>query len=170
MKYESIWKKVLNGNETVEHEFSIGNGYVRTRMIAWGLLAVAVYVLGNWVFSQWWFFDRGFFLTISAGILAWGAIFSWFYAKKSHAYAFTNKRMIVHRGMFTTKTVTVDYNRITDVYVREGWLQKYISGTGTLAVSNSGDNEIVLKHVDKPYELKKILDQLSEKRNQTASI
>lgn len=168
MQYESIWQKVLNGDEKVEHEFSIGTGYVRTRLIGWGLLALVVYVIGNWIFSQWWFFDRGFFLSISAGLLLWGAAFHWLYAKKSHAYAFTNKRVIVHRGWLSTKTVTVDYNRISDVSVKEGWFEKTVSGTGTLTISNSGDNEVVLDNVDAPYELKKILDRLSERRQQGA--
>ncbi len=160
MQYEAIWNKMLNSDEKVQHEFSVGSGHIRTRLIVWGLLAVAVYVVGNWLLGGFWFFDAQLFLTISAGIMLWAVLYVWFYAKKSHAYAFTTKRVIVHEGWLSTKTTSVDYSRISDVQVREGWFEKIISGVGSLTISNSGDNEVVLKNVDKPYELKKILDRL----------
>ncbi len=169
MQYESIWKKVLNGEEKVEHEFSIGTGYIRTRLIVWGLVAAVIYFGGTWLFAGWWFFNNGLFFFISCGVILYTLAYNWFYAKKSHAYAFTTKRVIVHRGWLSTKTVTVDYSRISDVYVKEGWFEKTISGTGTLVISNSGDNEIVLDNVDKPYELKKIIDRLSESRQQVVT-
>lgn len=149
MKYEQIWQKTLNSDEKVECEFSVGDKYIKFGLTMWGIISVPlILALGFGIFT---------FL---------GAYFYYgFYLKKAHAYAFTNKRVLVHRGWLSTNMISVDYSKITDIHVKEQFFDKVITHTGHIAIITAGTttDQIVLSHVSNPYELKKKLDSLKDK-------
>lgn len=149
MKYKDIWQKTLADDEKVEYEFSIGEQYLKVMFIIWTVISVLLLPLGG------------------VGILVFAYIaFKYkFYLKVANAYALTNKRIIIHKGWLSTSTTSVDYGRITDVHVYEPFIDRVFTKTGNFAVSTAGTNsfEIVVHHVDNPYELKKKLDILKDK-------
>jgi uncharacterized membrane protein YdbT with pleckstrin-like domain len=150
MQYEKIWKKVLSGDERVEHEFSVGSGYTIYSFVAFCLVALLFLILK--------LFGWGIFISTVGLLYA-------LYLKYANAFAFTNKRILIHRGLLSTKTISVDYNKITDVSVYEPFMERIISHTGNININTagSGKTEIVLLHVTEPYELKKKLDVLKDK-------
>ena len=143
-EYQHIWKKVLSQGEEVKHEFSIAKTYRYLGIVVSFLIGVLVGLKVIW---------------LGALIFLFGLFhFGWF-LKKANAFAFTSKRVVVHRGLFGTETTTVDYDKITDVKVREPFLEKVFLKSGSLIINTAGTPkpEIVLKHVPEPYELKKKL-------------
>jgi uncharacterized membrane protein YdbT with pleckstrin-like domain len=149
MSYQNIWDKTLSSDEKIEHEFSIGNGYVKFGLIVWGIISLPLLVAAG----------MGIFTFLIA------LFYYKFYLKVANAYAFTNKRIIIHTGWLSTHMKSVDYSKITDVHVEEPFIDRIITYTGNLAINTAGSNatEIVLKHVEKPYELKKRLDEIIQK-------
>lgn len=146
-EYQNIWNKVLNPEEEVKHEFSIARSYRYLGIIVCFLVAVLVGLKVLW---------------LGALIFLFGLFhFGWF-LKKANAFAFTSKRVVIHRGLFGTETIAVDYGKITDVVVREPFLEKVFLKSGSLIINTAGTSkpEIVLKHVPEPYELKKKLCSL----------
>lgn len=147
MKYGNIWKKVLNPDEKVMHEFSVGDRYLKFNLILWGVFALC--------FS---------FLSIYLGVaLVLVVLFYFgFYLRVANAYAFTNKRILIHRGWLSTQTINVTYDKVTDITVVDPFLERIITGSGSLVVNTAGtaDKEIVLQHIAAPYELKKKLDEI----------
>lgn len=146
MEYEKIWKKILTPDEEVKFEFTIGKLYCILAAILWtifGALTIHIYGLGIFV-----------------TIIAW-VYYGW-YVKRANAFAFTNKRVLVHRGIIATHLISVDFNKITDVQVKESLLEKIFAKTGNLIINTAGTpfNEIILEHVEMPYEIKKKLDSL----------
>jgi twitching motility protein PilT len=83
----------------------------------------------------------------------------------TNIYAFTNKRVLIHRGWLSTNLISVDYHKITDIYVKEGFLQRILFKSGTIAIdtAGTGGKEITLSNVANPYKLKKLLDGLKDK-------
>lgn len=151
MKYEKIWNKVLSPNETVEYEFSIGQKYINFSLIFSGIL---IFLIFSWIS-----------ITLAI-ILFLGALFYYdFYLKAANAYALTNKRVLIHRGWLSTHMTSVDYQKITDIKVREHFLDRIITQTGHIAINTAGANltEIVIVHIDSPYEVKKKIDMLKDK-------
>ena len=149
MKYEKIWAKTLAAGEKVEFEFSIGDRFRKSELAIWAFIGLITLVVGG--------------LGIVVFLIA---LFKYgFYVKVANAYALTNKRMLIHRGWLSTHTTSVDYSKITDVHVIEPFLERLISHYGNLIVNTAGTtlHEVILKHVEMPYEIKKKLDELKDK-------
>ncbi|MCL4417347.1 MAG: PH domain-containing protein [Actinobacteria bacterium] len=148
LKYENIWKKSLSDGERIEYEFSISSRYRKIYLILWGVISIP--------------FLFGFGLGIVIFLIA--LFYYGYYLKVANAFAFTNKRVLAHKGWLSTKMISADYSKITDVFVEEPILDKIITHTGHLALNTAGTgiHEIVLKHIENPYEVKKKLDSLRD--------
>lgn len=93
-----------------------------------------------------------------------------YYLRISNEYFFTNQRILIKKGWISTKTISIHYNRITDISVTQNMLDRILR-IGTMAISTAGSEgyEVTLKHISKPYLLKKRLFSLKEqKRNNSA--
>lgn len=148
MNNEKVWKKVLSPSEEIKYEFSIADKYRMVSLWVFCILGVIS------IFSMFSFLAVPFFIL---GIFYFG-----FYLRVANIYAFTNKRVLIHRGWLSTSTVSVDYDKITDVTVVENFSDRIISQSGHIAINTAGSigDEIILRHVAHPYEIKKKLDQL----------
>ena len=87
-----------------------------------------------------------------------------FYLKAANAYAFTDKRAVVHRGWLSTNLVSIDYRQITDVSVKEPFFERIFLGTGYLNINTAGTGgqEISLRHIANPYKVKRILFEIKD--------
>jgi uncharacterized membrane protein YdbT with pleckstrin-like domain len=142
---EQVWSKVLSSNEELKYEFSIGSQYIKTYLIIWGIISLCTLMLAPIVFAV-------------------AFLYLKIYLPKANIYGFTNKRVLIHRGFFSTDLVSVDYSKITDVTVKESFLDKSFTKSGQLYINTagSGGKEIILQHVAHPYEIKKKLDELRD--------
>lgn len=142
-----VWDKVLGGEETLRYEFTIGEQYIKTYIIVWAIISLP------FVFAL-----VGVFIFLAA------CVYFKVYLPKANIYGFTNKRVLIHRGFFSTNLISVDYTQITDVTVQESFLDKLFTKTGTLYINTAGTSgaEIVLENIAEPYEVKKKLDQLRD--------
>jgi uncharacterized membrane protein YdbT with pleckstrin-like domain len=149
MHYEHIWKKTLGSSESVKYEFTIGKRYRKFFLVTWcvvgGLCLITVVGIPFGIF-----------------IIAFAAFYYGFYLKTANAYAFTDRRVLVHRGWLSTTLLTTEYQKITDVTVHEPFFSRVFFHVGSLAINTAGTSseEIVLKNVEHPYEVKKKLDEL----------
>lgn len=151
MSYRKLWKKILAEDETVGYEFSISNRYRNFWVILWGLLALPLVLIPK----------AGLFLFLIALGVIW--LYYGFYLKVSNAYAFTNKRVLIHKGWLSTVTTSVDYSKITDVSVIEKFFERILLRSGELLINTAGtsNEEIVLKHIATPHDVKKELDEIN---------
>lgn len=107
-----------------------------------------------------------FFLIILPFII----LYNTFYIKISNEFVFTDRRVIVKKGWIETNVKTIYYNRITDISVKQSLLERIIK-SGTISISTAGSDgyEAVLWHIDKPYELKKLLYETKIKNQEKQS-
>lgn len=155
MDKSATWAKLLSDGEKIEYEFSVGKIYRKRGLIGTLILFLPLALIFHGPFS--------------IGILLMSIFMFGYYLEASHSYAFTDRRVIVHTGMLSTETVSVDYSRITDVSVKEDWNQKRIYKTGELRINTAGSSatEVVLKDIENPYEARKILMRLSDAAKHT---
>jgi uncharacterized membrane protein YdbT with pleckstrin-like domain len=90
-----------------------------------------------------------------------------YYLRISNEYVFTNHRILIKRGWISTSTISIHYNRITDVHVTQNIIDKILK-IGSISISTAGSEgyEVKLIHISKPYALKKQLFSLKEKYRQ----
>lgn len=150
MDKSATWAKLLSDGEKIEYEFSIGETYRKKGLIVSLiiLLPIAIYFHG----------------VISIGLLLLSVSMFGYGLEAANSYAFTNRRVIIHRGIFSTETISVDYSKITDVSVKENWNQKRMLKIGELHINTAGTSgtEVVLKSIENPYEVRKVLVRLSD--------
>ena len=159
MEYQKIWQKILKPGEEVQKEFSLGSRYITFIQIISGIfLAIAFFVIGVSAENT----ALGWFFFISYFPIVW---FIKVYMKTANAFAFTDKRVLVHKGWLSTHLISVDYNKITDILVSEPFLEKTLFKTGNLIIDTAGTHlpEVILINVEEPYKLKRTLDYLREK-------
>lgn len=152
MQYEEVWQKVLSTGENVRYEFSVGDAYRKYALMTSGISSLIILLITFLVHITW----------LGVLIIMLVLFYYGFYIKKANAYAFCDKRLIIHRGWLSTSAISVDYNKITDVTVRQGFLEKVFSKSGSIAINTAGTSryEVVLKNIENPYEVKKKLDGL----------
>lgn len=144
MRYEHIWEKTLNDNEKVEHEFSVASRYRKFILILWlffGLISLTLPVMG-------------------LSLMVIGVVHYWYLGL--NAYAFTDRRLLLHTGWISTQSTSINYDKVVEVSVEEPYLSKIITKSGRLVIKTAGlGHDILLKNIETPYEAKKILDRLS---------
>lgn len=151
MQYQKIWDKFLNDHEKVEVEFSVSDRFRRVKLVVWCVIGAIFFLAGNKT-SQ----------VISVYIFAIAIFRYGFYLKAANAYAFTNKRVLIHKGWLSTKLVSVDFVKITDVTTEESFFARKLYQAGNLKINTAGSSamEVVLEDVPEPYQLLKKLDAL----------
>lgn len=152
MSFRKIWSKVLTTGEIVEYEFSLSLRYLYINLTFWaiiGLATVWIYGLGAVIFLTALFY-YGYFLRIS------------------NAYAFTNKRILIHRGWLSTSIESIDFSKIVGVNTSQDFVEKIIMGSGRIMIDTAGTNEyeIVLTRIADPYMVKQKLSELMDKDEQ----
>jgi len=148
MKYEKIWKKILRPEEKIIKEFSLGKKYIfliQCFVGLWGLLFIFIFI------------PFTLLVFVSAFLIGW-------YLKEANAYALSDRRILVHRGWLSTQLVSIDYDKITDIIVSEPFINRLFLDTGDLSINTAGSTnyEIILKNIEKPYEIKKKIDIIKE--------
>ena len=160
MKYQKIWEKVLNSDEQVKYEFSVGDGFLKFVFLFFIILAIfsgiiALIAFGNdasgfGVFSLFWV---GLYLVLGFTMRK--------YFKISNAYAFTDRRILIHKGWLSTKATSVNYDKVTEVSVIEPFLARLLMKTGDLSIHTGNVTDAIVFHnISTPYEIKKKLDAL----------
>ena len=159
LQYKKIWDKTLSENEVVKHEFSVGYRYRVTLMLFWSALCLFLLI-----------FPETRFLSVLVFIIV--IFYFGFYLRVANAYAFTNKRVLIHKGWLSTKLSTVDFSKITDLHVNQPFFEKIILGTGNLSINTAGlsGHTIVISRIDSPYLIKKTLDKIIEDTNSNNTI
>lgn len=147
MNYSKVWEKVLAEDEKVIYEFSISNKYINFSLIFFLLFSIILS-----------------FVLIGIPLLIYVLFYYLFYIKVANAYAFTNKRILIHQGWLSTKLTSIDYYQVTDTYVLEPFFARVFTNSGHLVVNTAGTSlfEVYLRYVDSPYEVKKKLDLLKD--------
>ena len=133
------WNNVLSPGEKIIEEFGVASKYVTFEFIV-GILTLPLF---------------GF------GVIS---ILFALYHKSAYQYAFTNKRVLSQSGWLSKKLSSVDYDRITDTHISQGFLEKLLYNSGRLLVNTSGTTffEINLDKIDNPYARRQQLMQLIE--------
>ncbi|MBI4032601.1 PH domain-containing protein [Candidatus Berkelbacteria bacterium] len=87
-----------------------------------------------------------------------------FYLVVAYHYFLTNERVIETVGFLAQRTVSADYRAITDLVVRQDFINRLILNTGTLTANTPGGpgEEIVLLNIDNPQARREQLRSLAQ--------
>src|SRR3972149_9421184 len=89
--------------------------------------------------------------------------------RQSYTYALTSKRFLIIRGIFSRKIVTAPLTAITHVTVEQSFFQRFLYNTGHLVIITAGfdQREIVIENIGNPLQFKILIEELTEKIEDT---
>lgn len=161
---------VLRPDERMIREFTISPKFFIVLILTGVVVIVTVpmiFILFNALFVLG--FDLAFFTIGSLiGFLVGGALIAYaFYFRVARHYVLTNQRTIGTIGWLSKRTISVDYEMITDLRVNQDLFERLVLGTGMVCVNTAGGDleEIFLERVDEPYRLSNQIRQLAEARH-----
>ena len=147
-RHARYWQRFLLPGEKVIHTFGVSGLYIA---VFWGgpllLALVSAVVVG--VSSP---VLGGLLLVVVAT-----SLIPILYLLYFVHYAITDRRVMSREGIFHKRFVTVGLRSVTDVMVREPFLQRLITRTGTIGINTAGSPgvELYYRHVRHPFERRK---------------
>jgi uncharacterized membrane protein YdbT with pleckstrin-like domain len=146
-RHRLYWRKYLLPDERSIHTFGVSGLYIT---MFWIVPMLLVFIAAGAValFNP----LLGLLLTIPALGLLIPTLYQLFFIH----YAITDQRMMEREGIFHKRFITVDFGSVTDVFIHEPFLERLLTGTGTLGVNTAGGPrmELIFNHVRRPYKLR----------------
>jgi membrane protein YdbS with pleckstrin-like domain len=90
----------------------------------------------------------------------------------SKRYALTTERLMISKGIFSEDFRSTVYNKVTDIGLRQSFIDKILN-TGTITLNTAGgDNiEIMFENISRPFDIKKMIsDKQSEKIRHVSTV
>ncbi len=144
--------KIISPNEKILIEF----GVAKTYSGFWIFLGLLI-LFGGLILTLFFISDFWLIIILGLALIAYG-----FYLRLAYFYFLTNKRIIFYYRFFHTHLVSIDYQKITDINVKENFLERIFLGSGNLAINTAGTpkEEIVFYHIANPHLIKRKLDEI----------
>lgn len=91
--------------------------------------------------------------------------------RHSLTYLFTNRRIIIKKGIFSLMITTAPYDKITHIQVEQKFLDHVFYDTGTIFVHTAGPTPVEMKlvKIEKPIAIKNMLDDLIHQERLTTA-
>lgn len=80
----------------------------------------------------------------------------------ANRYLLTTRRVLIKKGFFNVRLTVALYDKITNLEVDQGVIDRLLLHHGTIVVNTAGlnKNEMILKYVDYPMEFKNLMERL----------
>jgi uncharacterized membrane protein YdbT with pleckstrin-like domain len=142
-KKKYLWEKVLAPDEKLLAEYTISSKLRKFTAITFGILGILTIFI----------FVGIIFLAIAA--------YWWFLSESKYSYGITNKRILLHEGIISSKLVSVKFEKITDVSVSQSITDKMF-GVGSIKYNTAGggSHEIIMQYIENPFEAKRNIEKI----------
>lgn len=161
-KQRKSFTKYLAEDEDLIVATGFGSAYLRSLFviaILWPgfvfffLVLGLAYLLG---YDLIWAFFVGLILSLVAAFIRTSHIYH------ANRYLLTTRRVVIKNGIFTVRVMTALYDKVTHIEVEQSFSDKLLFHHGNIIIHTAGSNkdEIMLKYVDSPIELKNLLERL----------
>lgn len=148
-KPEFNWSRWLSSGEEVKLECGLGQHYLQTGFIFSLSIGIVLSILIVGIF-----------------IIIWALVYWKFYLPRAFRFALTDRRVLVHRGLLNTSLISIDYKKITDVQLKEDFIEKHLFSTGTILINTAGTtyHEVIIDKLADAVEFKQQLESLRQQQ------
>lgn len=167
-KQRNAFKPYLAEDEELILVTGLSSAYLRNKFIIYfffpgiifGILAGATgWMLG--VSKLMYLVGGGVVMLVAAG-------FKTFHLYHANRYLLTTRRVMIKKGIFGVKLTAALFDKITHIEVDQSFLDRLLLHHGDIIINTAGTNknEIIIKFVDYPIELKNLLERLITRERQ----
>lgn len=161
-KQKNIFKKYLSEDEELVLVTGLSKAYLRSKFIIYllfpGMLFLGLGLGFGWIFG----IDKIVALIIGLLLMFLATLLKTMHIFHANRYLLTTRRVIVKKGLLSVRLTAALFDKITHLEVDQSITDRLLLHHGTIIVNTAGSNkeEISLKFVDSPMELKNLLERL----------
>lgn len=161
-KQRDAFKRYLSEDEELILVTGFSNAYIRSKFIIYlfypGLLLFGLGLGLGWLLK----IGTTWALILAIVGLLISAILKTMHVFHSNRYLLTTRRVIIKQGLFSVKLIATLFDKITHLEVDQSIVDRLFLHHGTIIINTAGMNkdEISLRFVDYPMELKNLLERL----------
>lgn len=128
------------------------------KYLAGGEEIISVFGIGN----RYFWFNTILLAPLSLVLVGLPFFLKLVHLKHSKTYILTDRRVLIKDGVFSTKTISAPYDKITHISVREDFFKKLSYGIGDITIHTAGPTpvEIDLIKVQNPLQVKNLIEEL----------
>lgn len=128
------------------------------KYLAGGEEIISVFGIGN----RYFWFNTIILAPLSLVLVGLPFFLKLVHLKHSKTYILTDRRVLIKDGVFSTKTISAPYDKITHISVREDFFKKLSYGIGDITIHTAGPTpvEIDLVKVQNPLQIKNLIEEL----------
>lgn len=161
---QKYWERFLTPGEELLHTFGIARRYIFVVYVLPALASFAASILLPPAFPL---PVRFIFAVGGLGFLLL-AFFLTFFVR----YAITNKRVMGRVGVLARGFRGIDFVYITDLTIKESWIDLLITRTGSVGINTAGSPgiELTLQHVARPFDIRRDIHKHRQDAQSAASL
>lgn len=162
VKQKNAFSPYLSEDEELILVTGLSHAYLRNKFIIYFLFPGIIFGLSIGGLG----FLLGFSKTWIWGLVPFAmllvAILKTMHVYHANRYLLTTRRVMIKKGIFGVKLTAALYDKITHLEVDQPFIDRVLLHHGDIIINTAGQskNEIILKHVDYPMEIKNLLERL----------
>lgn len=159
---KNAFKKYLSEDEDLVLVTGLSQAFIRSKFIIYllfpGFLFFGLGLGLGWLLG----IGKIWALTLASIGMFLTALLKTMHTFHSNRYLLTTRRIIIKKGIFGVKLTAALFDKITHLEVDQSFVDRLLLHHGTILINTAGGNkdEISLKYVDYPMELKNLLERL----------
>jgi len=152
----------LSEDEELVLVTGLSHAYMRNKFIIYlfipGLLFFGAGLGLGWLLNL----GKNWALVLAGSGMLMSAILKAMHLYHSNRYLLTTRRVIIKKGVFGVRVTAALFDKITNLEVVQGLVDRLLLHHGTIIVNTAGvsKGEIALRFVDYPLEIKNLLERL----------
>lgn len=167
-KEKKSFSPYLSEDEELILVTGLGKTYLRQRLIIQTVFPGGVFILAGLTLAYFYPFNLGAGLLLGFIVALFFSVLKTFLTDRAHRYLLTTRRVIIRKGFFAVKLMSALYDKITHIEVDQSFIEKVLMRHGTIKIhtAGGGQDELILRYVDHPIELKNLLERLINSERQ----
>jgi|GEM_PF-3517641 len=150
---QTLAQKNLSAGEKLIGVWGINKAYA----FFWAVLGVGIFLLGL----------SGDAIGMSIGLFVALVLFLYsLYLQAAYVYIVTDRRVISYFQFLNTHLVEIEFDKLTDIMVKEGFIEKLLFGSGAVLFNSAGTSiqEIAFSHISDPHEVRKKVNEIKSNK------
>lgn len=167
-KQKKAFTNYLSEDEELILVTGLSKAFIRSKFIIYlffpGMVFFGFGLGAGWLLG----FSKMWAVALALSALFLSTILRTMHVYHANRYLLTTRRVIIKQGLFSVKLTAALYDKITHLEVMQNVVDRLLLHHGSIIVNTAGTNkdEIVLRFVDYPMEIKNLLERLINKERE----
>lgn len=162
LNQKSAFQSYLSEDEELVLVTGLSAAFIRQELLLYFAFPGIIVGLAEAVLGWFLGIDKVWVAVLAVILMIITTIIKTWHLYNANRYLFTTRRVMIKKGLFSVKLTAVLYDKITHIEVDQSFFDRVFLHHGDIIINTAGSNknEMILKYVDYPMELKNLLERL----------